>query len=493
MTIWVGPQSAGAANGTSWANRYGSLNDAEDDPVAAGETVWVGAGVYREQLTCDVSGNAGNPITYIGDVTGENTDGVGGIVRITGSDDDTSAARAICIAATGVDYRIFRGFHFDTATGNYFNITNGRFWDIEDCTFDGSFQGSGDTCIFFNGTDQTMTDCNVRRCVFLAFYLAIRYADTGEIGDCNSLIENCLFLSARQDCISSNEVFGYTVRNCLIMGCVDGVDSEAASVGAVTAIRIENCSFVCASSSALESAALGDIVENYNNFTNLTTARSLVDIGANSQNYPIGLLPPIMHSGVSQASGFKFPWWAGSLSEWSPLRARRGAGTQPLVDLHGIERPFPESRKSWGPVQFAGVERSIAQAHSAVASELHYRPSRKQFFAPTDGTEVTVSAWVYREANYRADRNPGFVLKQPGAADRATRDAGAVAQWNQITDTFTPNSTPPWFMIELVNDNYYSTTTSTTTATSTTQTETSTSTTTSTTTLNVYFDDIGLT
>ena len=58
---WVGPSAAGNEDGTSWADRYGALNDAEDNPVAAGDIVHVGPGVYRELLTVDVSG--GN--TYV--------------------------------------------------------------------------------------------------------------------------------------------------------------------------------------------------------------------------------------------------------------------------------------------------------------------------------------------------------------------------------------------------------------------------------------------
>ena len=58
-TLYVGPTSAGSADGSSWANRYGSNTNCEAKPVAAGDTVYVGPGTYRETLTCGVSG--GNP------------------------------------------------------------------------------------------------------------------------------------------------------------------------------------------------------------------------------------------------------------------------------------------------------------------------------------------------------------------------------------------------------------------------------------------------
>ena len=73
-TLYVGPGGNDANNGLSWANRRLTLNGVEDKPVAAGDTVYVGPGVYRETLTVDVAGSSGNPITYIGDVPLNATD-----------------------------------------------------------------------------------------------------------------------------------------------------------------------------------------------------------------------------------------------------------------------------------------------------------------------------------------------------------------------------------------------------------------------------------
>src|SRR3989304_345197 len=111
MTIYyVGPGGNDANNGLSWANRKLTLNGAEDVPVAAGDTVYVGPGVYREGLVLDVDGSVGNIITYIADVTGQETGGGGGIVRITGRDNDQTATRANAISGVGRDYRTLRGF-----------------------------------------------------------------------------------------------------------------------------------------------------------------------------------------------------------------------------------------------------------------------------------------------------------------------------------------------------------------------------------------------
>ena len=91
----------------TWANPQTHVKlGAENIPVEPGDTVYVGPGVYREMLTVDVDGTSGaGVITYIGDYDGSHTDGVGGVVRITGSDNDQTATRANCIKATTKSYR----------------------------------------------------------------------------------------------------------------------------------------------------------------------------------------------------------------------------------------------------------------------------------------------------------------------------------------------------------------------------------------------------
>ena len=61
-TRYVGKGGDDANSGLTWALRKLTLNGAEDTPVVAGDTVYVGAGTYRELLTYDVSGGAGTPI-----------------------------------------------------------------------------------------------------------------------------------------------------------------------------------------------------------------------------------------------------------------------------------------------------------------------------------------------------------------------------------------------------------------------------------------------
>ena len=56
---YVGIGGNDGNSGLTWALRKLTLNGAEDTPVVAGDTVYVGPGVYRERLIVDVSGGAG--------------------------------------------------------------------------------------------------------------------------------------------------------------------------------------------------------------------------------------------------------------------------------------------------------------------------------------------------------------------------------------------------------------------------------------------------
>lgn len=81
MTVrYAGPGGNDGNTGLSWAQRKLTLNGVENTPVEAGDIIYVAPGVYRETLTCDVSG--GNVYTT-GTVSVTN-----GSTTVTGSGTD---------------------------------------------------------------------------------------------------------------------------------------------------------------------------------------------------------------------------------------------------------------------------------------------------------------------------------------------------------------------------------------------------------------------
>ena len=126
-TRYVGKGGSDGADGLTWANRKETLNGVEDSPAASTDVIYVGPGTYRETLVVDV----GN-VAYIGDVTGENTDGIGGVVRWTGLTDDSGyATLSPLIDNTGAfTLRDWSGFYFETTSNGRVITTNGMFGGV---------------------------------------------------------------------------------------------------------------------------------------------------------------------------------------------------------------------------------------------------------------------------------------------------------------------------------------------------------------------------
>ncbi len=361
-TIYVGPTSAGAANGTSWANRYGSLNAAEDRPVAAGDVVYVGPGVYREMLTLDVSGSAGNPITYIGDYDGSHTDGVGGVVRITGSDNDQTATRASGVTGSSRNYRTFKGFHFDLFTGAGYYNPAGTNQTIEDCYF--GISSNSSAIGMTNGTALT-----VRRCCFINGGSGSRYgvgfSNSTTVDNAGHVIENCLFVAVARG-VDTVRVGGITVRNSLFYSVQSTGVRVSTALTAGQTVTVNNCIFV-GCNVALMATTTSEFVENYNALFGNNTDRTSVSTGANSNAYP--WLPDSRWFFETVGGGtLVTPFDPALYSDLVELNSGTGA---PATDMRGTA--VQGSYREWGPLEYlsslafepgtggAGVYRRVAR------------------------------------------------------------------------------------------------------------------------------------
>ncbi len=445
-TRYVGPGGNDGNSGLTWALRKLTLNGVEDTPVVANDVVYIGPGVYRERLIVDVSGGAGTEIIYIGDVSGEHTDGVGGLVRVTGSDNDQTAVRTQCINISDKDYRIFRGMCFDLVSNFLIISTNGSTdITIEDCFF----QCTVDRMISVDGTS---TDWTIRRCILHSGghgVPAIMFSNGVTVSNTGHLIENCLLLDTGVG-IRFTRIGGAVIRNCAFIAQKNiGIHiNQALAVGQT--LDVENC-YIVSQNAAMQATVLGEIIEDYNSFFANTTDRTNVAVGGNSLTYPPLFLPPLLHSGAGQISGFKFPWWFGELSEWSQIRAITGSN-EPTEELRGIARPVTASKNSWGPCQFFDMERETGTVRTGSSSIVLHDAGRHQIWVPVTATSTTIKIYVYREANY-AGNLPQMIIKQPGQADDVTTDVGGAGGWNLLTTTLVPAADPPYVVVELVSRN----------------------------------------
>ena len=280
MTVYyVGAGGNDGNSGLTWALRKLTLNGAEDEPVVAGDTVYVAPGVYRESLTVDVSGGAGTPITYIGDYRGVYTDGIGGVVRITGSDDDMATTRATCLAANTKNYRTFRGFIFNGSSSVVLNLVDIQNWIIDQCCIIGSITaGSTIQITGANILTNTISNCYIQS---KAGSYSILFSHGVPVDDTAQVVENCILIN---NGISVAGIGGITIRNNHIL-YADNYGlyvTLALTVGQTITVN-NNLIHGCAV--GLRCQAVAEVLEDYNNFTSNTTDRNTVNVGANSLTY----------------------------------------------------------------------------------------------------------------------------------------------------------------------------------------------------------------
>jgi hypothetical protein len=443
-TLYVGPGGNDTNNGLSWANRRLTLNGIEDKPVVAGDTVYVGPGAYRETLTVDVAGSSGSPITYIGDATGEHTDGVGGVVRITGSNNDQSAVRANCINMPNArSFRTFRGFQFDGNSGHHINLQpSSSNLIVEDCVFLPCTTGSS-ACVNLMGTG---TGHIIRRCFLMNPGPGILATHTSTVNDTGMLWENCVaIIGGVAYAFRSERVGGITVKNCTVLAGEAGMRVNIALAAGQT-MQVYNC-VITGCNQALVATTLGELVEDYNNVFGNNNARSNVNAGANSVSYPILFDVPFLNIGHYFGSFLATP------SKWSQTAHKAGTN-ESSDDLYGMTRPSTSSKKSWGAVQGTQVVRETTIVDGGSGASLKLPDAGEQFFMriPITNSSTTISLKVYREANY-AGTNPQMIIRQSGQSDRTTTDAGASGQFNTLSDTFTPAALPQYVDVFVKSSN----------------------------------------
>lgn len=338
-TRYVGAGGNDANTGLSWAQRKLTLNGVENTPVQAGDTVYVGAGTYREELTCNVDGSAGNLITYIGDYDGSHTDGTGGVVRITGSNDDKTAARNYCINGNDKDYRAFTGFRMSDSTntsGGLVFLSNAAGWVISNCII---FCDSYGVALFCNGANQANN--TIQNCIFFGI---LRFSHTSLLDNSGHVLQNCIFIG-RRAAAENYRVGGETIRNCGFYGCYSAA-LITYTLNAGQTLTINNSVFAwCNTAISAPTGGNAYVVENYNSISECGAARSNVDVGANSNAYPANIDTRWFFELVNGGSMLS-PFDLASYSQLINV-----AGTNPTTtDMRGTA--VQGTQREWGALEY---------------------------------------------------------------------------------------------------------------------------------------------
>jgi hypothetical protein len=453
--------------------------DKAANTVAAGDTVYVGAGTYRELVTMDTAGTSGNQITYIGDIDGENTGDAGLVIISAHATEQSVATRASCIDAdaTGIfEYTTFRGFVFvggTVAAIDAHGSGNNNFEGvvIEDCTF-ASGHLATDLALYVDFNDATAPSpgMRIRRCVFSGLGVHFQYNEnaTAEVG-MDVLVESCLFVGSAMNSVSTginwdkqvpdtHPKSGLSVHNCTFFGTRYGVIVDTVTTAFVTAASVENCIFHGGQFALYCSAAAKNpIASDYNTMTHTNTPYTNVTAGGNDRanTADAGLIGGIHDIGLIQA------WGWSPYRPFEPIRQEDPSGSgvyehHAVVDGDATNSPafglYNEDRPMGGTAVAAADDRGAVEARARPEQETTTVDTGSNavrfegagfhdFLVPVDASALTITIRARFDGTYAGTLPSMSILNIPGVADITDTMTAAANTWETLTSgSFTPTS-----------------------------------------------------
>lgn len=447
-TYYVGPGGSDSQSGTSWSNRLLTIDAGMQAADSAGDTVYIGPGLYREwSISAPADGSLGNYTKIIGDPTGANTDGVGGPVVIVGSSDDETIQSTIFqfsdtryIEIRNIIIRAYNGYGFFWvgATLGYINVYN--------CVFDGS-AGSTSRGIYIDCSTTSISNIDISECVFLYNKTVGVYLESSsDIQNGVVSIENCVFIAnaSQSTCygVHAFRVAGVNVRNCTFSGPYYAVRAVYTSFYTtnVSSCLFMNCRW------AIYADTSDTITENYNGFYLCTNNYyGITTPGANDMTYAMSFSYPVLSPGIRDINYIPY-----SLSPWS---AYANAGGFTTIDLYGKARSPISGTKSLGAVEYSPYDKETTTTYDSSAASFKLPEAGvKSFIVPCGPWDNTVTAMVYRESNYSGTL-PSLTVFEPGSTSYLTDiDTGSAGQWNQLSIS-NVSSDVGWIVVYIQSSN----------------------------------------
>ena len=432
--------------------------------VAAGDTVYVGAGTYRESVTMDTSGSSGSQITFVADVDGSQT-GDPGLVVLSAFTDSNTVTRTLCWDPDGRTFVTVRGFVMqggtlgvaydaNTTAQNYEGVI------FEDCVFVAGPDG-GDDAMRLDanaGTTPTNDGLTVRRCVFHGSGLVYRW-DGNATAERNLkvTVENCLFIGQAnslgygfywfQVSASTFGSGGVTFTNNTVVGMVNGVlVSHGASTTYPVAVR--NSTFNTTNECLLKTTSNdGALTSNYNSFT-AGTPLTNVTAGANDRSETSTWLL----GGIADYPLYRFLGWS-PFKPWEPMRPQddtdwtsligdADTAVAPAVDLYNNPRPMHGTVDDRGAVEGrARAEKETTTVRTGANAIRFDGAGYHDILVPVAAQSTTITVYARKDGNYTGTA-PQLIIQQiPGVADITDTHTAAANTWEQLTSgAFTPTS-----------------------------------------------------
>lgn len=446
--------NAGTSTGAAWLTVDKAANT-----VAAGDTVYIGAGVYRELVTMDTAGSSGSLITFVGDVTGAYTGDAGPVIISAFDNDDAAATRAGCWNMNEKTFIVVRGLVLvgTSANGGYVignstSVSNIAYEGciIEQCSIVGlgtsiNYNAYGIHLKLNNGVEPSTNGIIIRQCKIFGSRCIFFDTTNNATAHVNlkAVVENCeiyaesggagygTFVSGTNNTYS---VGGVTVRHNTIYGGV----SQAYHVyikNTTNPVVIHNNLFMNGSNYHISASlgTLGAVVQSGNRFVASSTTESGYATDARSMFYGCFLPGFLAYHPFEFAHGWK------PVGHWEPISV--SGYTDPAIGMGLIEnvaattdivnnpRPMRRPTKNGHRYSFDGSDAAVSDPNAVWTNEANIVDSD----LATNGTTTTAGSTSSNYVMAEGTNAPGSGATITGVTARVRGYVSAATATGNVT------------------------------------------------------------
>lgn len=457
-----------AASGISW-NLGGAWADPTNalkftNPIASGDSVYIGAGTYRATYTMPNNQAFNGIVNVVGDVTGQFT-GDAGMVQLTAytTNDKTAPSGTTLLNLNGKSNLAFSNVMFVGGNATLLTATTLTSQNISfvDCPF---FQGFNATIALGSLTCGYGVPFNwlFDRCLFMGVngnMMTITLTTGNGLGDydANILFRNSLINWSQVKLTVTNggsltfNGGGVRLRNVTVLGTGSVMTTVASRISTIFPCSAYNSLLTSASSTTLQAGTAGQIIEDYNLIVS-SSPRSNVTAGAHSISD--GSYAPLFHFGQERIWLPPLFRPFGEPMAGSPLLGFGNDGGQTPYDLRG---PF-NIRPAGGASALPAVG-ALERADTFVADPTPIGndttpvkltgPGYNDFLLPIGLSEInrarTVSIQVQWDANYSSPLGglPALQIEakpQMGVSQQIAVATGGSGTPHTLTLSLTPTA-----------------------------------------------------
>lgn len=450
--------SPSAGSGLTWnlggaVVTIGAILANTNSIVTNGDSVHIGAGVYREVVTIGISPTA--EVIVAGDSDGTKT-GDAGEVQWTAytTNDETAPSSTALLTMNGKDFLTFRRITF--MGGNAAIIsTSAASTDINftDCTFLTGFTATQNFNIITIITTFAVTlNWTIDRCRFLnGARTAINITlptGTGADYDVNFVIKNCLVITANGTFVnvtssgtSANEGGGVDLISCTHFGTGVFLATGSTRNSLTYPCTATNC-FIYTGTTGFNAAESGAITEDYNLLVCGATPRTNVTAGGNSISD--GSVSPLIFIGQELQYGANLRPFAMPTSTSPLLNWGNGTGV-PSVDIMNRIRPAGggATLTSVGAYEYHdSAVRETSTVRTGSNAIKFVGAGDHDFDIPVDATSTTVTIYGRFDGTYAGTKPQMKIVNgtECGVADATAIMTGSSGAWEQLSLNFTPTA-----------------------------------------------------